>query len=512
MPWSACTSNQNIQFTWTPQQVGNYTIKVQAWANESYLLNQKKDEVSQHVHVFDSSQQFCYTNIQNFKIIDNDNVYYANENLTVQFKILSGQNNGDGSVSPRNAFYKIYIDGSLSYYGTVQLNSLNYVTVSKTIHLSEGNHIIKIEGRALNCQYSNNQPTTVQKEIYVYPQEQPQPQPQPPQVTLQVNPTQGQAPLQVSINVTVHDSDSQSATIYFDYDGDGNYDSSTNILFGDQQTVTYHTTHTYTQAGTYTLKVKVVDDQNHQVIRTQTITVQPQPQPQPPQVTLNLELSYDDANGNNKIDVGENVTINASVSLSSNSNYNFTLSIYKEGSIVKEVSGQGSGNSSYLISFVPQESGNYTAYFVVNLGGSLHYKQKNFTVYNEESEETEENEEEGEVDVDTDFTSGEEYFEYEENEEINEETTSNNNKETSLLEKYKALIDKSFETEETKYYEEKSKKSTVDVGNEKEVIDLTVATPEKEESTVESVVSSPYTITAISLGLVLLVLLAFLLL
>jgi PKD repeat protein len=100
---------------------------------------------------------------------------------------------------------------------------------------------------------------------------------QSPTVTLDAFPTSGTAPLTVDFNATASDSDGTIVSYEWDYDGDGTYDQNTGT--------TFTTSYSYTTAGTYNTKVRVIDDNGATSLDNITISVSTQIN-QPPTVSL----------------------------------------------------------------------------------------------------------------------------------------------------------------------------------------------------------------------------------
>ncbi len=88
---------------------------------------------------------------------------------------------------------------------------------------------------------------------------------QSPDANFSANPTSGEAPLTVSFDAT-NSSDPDGTVLSYDWD------------FGDNHTDTGKTvTHTYENAGTYTVQLTTIDDEGAEDTATKTITVSTQP-------------------------------------------------------------------------------------------------------------------------------------------------------------------------------------------------------------------------------------------
>ncbi len=106
------------------------------------------------------------------------------------------------------------------------------------------------------------------------------------------NPTGGLVPLLVEFSVTVSDPDGYVVTYDWDFDGDGNYDETT--------TGVPTTSYIYTNAGTYSARVRITDDGGAVAISdTITITVT-SPVNQPPVIS---SFTADPSSGSVPLDV-----------------------------------------------------------------------------------------------------------------------------------------------------------------------------------------------------------------
>lgn len=95
----------------------------------------------------------------------------------------------------------------------------------------------------------------------------PQPAPnQAPTLSLDVTPTSGEAPLEVHASVAGSDPDGAVVAASIDFDGDGTADASSS-------SATLDGVFTYSEAGTWTVRATVVDDDGASTTSTRTVTV-----------------------------------------------------------------------------------------------------------------------------------------------------------------------------------------------------------------------------------------------
>jgi PKD repeat protein len=99
----------------------------------------------------------------------------------------------------------------------------------------------------------------------------------PPVASINANPTSGSTPLMVQLNGTGQDSDGQILLYEWDFDGDGNYDWTS--------TSSGQVAHNYSEAGTFTARLRVTDDDN--LSDTAQVTINVQPANKPPIIQVN---------------------------------------------------------------------------------------------------------------------------------------------------------------------------------------------------------------------------------
>jgi PKD repeat protein len=432
-----CENNYHKSFT--IDEPGIYKINLNANLIEKRVKNSKSDSVSAEVKVYDPNQRFCYTNIRNVKILGgNDHVVYDNEDLIVIFEIMSGENDGTGNIESKSSFWKVELDGNKIKYGQTE-NSLSYKKITVNFgKVKAGEHSLKIEGYALNCDYNDNRKTIITKNIRVLQHEE---ENRAPSVTLSVNPTEGKKPLTVNYEIKATDPDDKFLTVEIDYEGDGRVDVKKQIFSGEKVTGQ----HTYDNSGTYSFTV-VVRDQHNSVVKKQTIKVYEDEENQ--KITLEIEnfnYTWEDLNKDNKINVGEIVHFH--IKVNSSIKYNLTLKITKKENVVflKEFHNLSPGEKEYNIDYKTNESGNFTAEVYLKGDDHINYKILNFEVVNlvnennsssDSSNKNKKEEKENKPKLDEVSLK---LVELKEKNSVEEENIKNE-EETSLLEKYKNEI------------------------------------------------------------------------
>jgi hypothetical protein len=380
--------NVNYNFQWVPQEVGSFTVTLKAEIVDERVINALSDQAQQEIEVFDPNQQFCYTNLKNIKLSDLDSkdswTLESDEAIKLSFDVLSGENDGEGTITPKQTYWEVFVDGVKIDSG-VESDTYDYknVLVDLTNKLSEGQHTLTIKAQASDCSYENNQEATFSKTINILADDDNDVViNHPPEIlNFQIDKTEGESPLTITFSFQVYDEDSDPLTVDIAYNGcltDGcNYEE-VNVQSGQ----TIEKTYTYNEPGTYILKIKVSDGNKFNILEKTIIVKDGNIIANPPEIQ-EFNYSWNDLDNDNLIDTNEEINFTAKVNCQLNCNATFSLFDLK-GNIIDQKTLSVEGEQTLDLGKYTLEKGQYKAELSLDDGNYNTYKFLTFTVVGSE--------------------------------------------------------------------------------------------------------------------------------
>jgi len=261
---------KNVEFTWTPNQVGNHKITVTTDITDKKCLSSQEVSTSKDIHVLsEEPKNICYTLLNN--LATSKQFPVQGEIIKITADKISNHADDNYVLSPvptdivlkiiRQSDNKVVKEQSLSLNANPDaFNPVEFNVDWDTI-LQSGWYDITVIGTAKSslCDGLINNPETISKEIYLSNNPEIKPV-----VNVSANPLSGYAPLTVDFTCSAN-----GGILPYVYSWDFGDSSSSN---------TQNPIYTYINDGTYTATCTVTDVDNDKGSSSVTINVLKMPQ------------------------------------------------------------------------------------------------------------------------------------------------------------------------------------------------------------------------------------------
>src|SRR3989338_3161160 len=268
-------TNAGVEFTWTPQQTGNYVATIQTDVTDCQCASATSERTSKEFTVITPQPPpICYTLLNG---LTTDNQFpTAGQNILITVDSLSDYMNSN-QLTPVDSQLTLTIYDTSNNIVKQEIKQLSAGSSTQPQKVqfnwqptTSGWYSINVNGVANSAQCSGitNNPEQISQTLFVYAAPSPN---QPPVAVISANPASGLVPLSVQFASQSYDADGSIVSYSWNF-GDG-------VLSSVQNPA-----HAYNSVGTYTATLTVADNSGATSSASITITASQKPNTEPPRI------------------------------------------------------------------------------------------------------------------------------------------------------------------------------------------------------------------------------------